>query len=105
MDKKAVFFENGTALTAVLPGDIDHHMAKPLREEIDKRMKECTAELLVLDFSSVGFMDSSGIGLIIGRCETADRYGMRVRVVGLSEGLLRIVRLCGIEKIKNLSIG
>ena len=105
MDKNVVFFENGAALTAVLPGDIDHPVAKPMREEIDRRMKSSGAELLVLDFSKVGFMDSSGIGLIIGRCETADRYGMRVRVVGLSDSLFRIVRLCGIEKIKNLSIG
>ena len=105
MDKSVVFYEEGSRLIAVLPGDLDHHVAKPIREEIDRRMRSCGAETLVLDFSSVGFMDSSGIGLIIGRCETADRYGMRVRVCGLSEGLLRLVRLCGIEKIKNLSIG
>ena len=105
MEKEVVIILEGDGLRAILPMDIDHHSAKRIRESIDRAMVENMPRRLVLDFSSVVFMDSSGIGLIIGRCETADRYGMRVRVVGLSEGLLRIVRLCGIEKIKNLSIG
>lgn len=96
---------DGSRLTAILPGDIDHHLAKTLREEIDRELSGSEAELLVIDFTAVRFMDSSGIGLIIGRCSAAEKCGARVRIKGLSDSLMRIVNLCGIEKIKNLSIG
>jgi anti-anti-sigma factor len=49
-------------------------------------------------------MDSSGIGLILGRAEAARHLGKRVRIRALSPHMLRIVRMCGIEKIKNLSV-
>ena len=79
--------------------------ARPIRERIDKALFEKKPELLVLDFSEVRFMDSSGIGLIIGRSEVCEAIGAHVRLVALSPLLSRLVRLSGIEKIKNLSIG
>lgn len=105
MQNEVVFSLEGHRLTAALPGDIDHHLARPMRERIDRELELQRPELLVLDFSAVRFMDSSGIGLIIGRCEVAGGYGIRVRLKGLSDSLMRIVHLSGIEKIKNLSIG
>ena len=105
MQNRVQFSKDGARVTAILPGDIDHHLARSLREQIDRELEGGGIELLILDFSAVRFMDSSGIGLIIGRCELAGRYGARVRLKGLSESLVRLVRLCGIEKIKNLSIG
>ena len=59
---------------------------------------------LIFDFSDLSFMDSSGIGLILGRSEVCSELGCRVRLLGLSGSLMKIVRLSGIEKIKNLSI-
>ena len=105
MQNRVQFLHDGATLCAILPGDIDHHLARSLREQIDRELLLVGAELLILDFSAVRFMDSSGIGLIIGRCESASGCGARVRVKGLSDSLMRLVRLCGIEKIKNLSIG
>ena len=62
-------------------------------------------ELLLLDFSEVHFMDSSGIGLIMGRCEVAEELSAGVRIVSMPAELMKLVRLSGIEKIANLSIG
>jgi anti-anti-sigma regulatory factor len=50
-------------------------------------------------------MDSSGIGLIIGRSQVAEICGAGVRLVGLSPALMKLVRLSGIERIKNVYIG
>ena len=61
-------------------------------------------EVLVLNFSEVHFMDSSGIGLIIGRSEVASAVGAKVKLEGLSERLLRLVRLSGLEKISGLLV-
>ena len=67
-------------LTAVLSGEIDHHTAQGMREEIDFTVNQSKPKKLILSFEHVGFMDSAGIGLIIGRykrryepCTTIDR--------------------------------
>lgn len=100
-----IFSESGRILTAAPGCEIDHHTAKFIREKIDRELYRTRAEILVLDFSAVRFMDSSGIGLIIGRAEAAREIGASVRVVGLSGVLMKIVRLSGLDKIPNLSIG
>ena len=100
-----IFSENGSTLTATPTCEIDQHTPKIISEKKDKALIRTRAERLVLDFSEVRFMDSSGIGLIIGRAEAAGEMGASVRVVGLSPILMKIVRLSGIDKISNLSIG
>jgi stage II sporulation protein AA (anti-sigma F factor antagonist) len=51
-----------------LSGDIDHHNAKFFREGLDELIDECHGiRLLIVDFSKVSFMDSSGVGIILGR--------------------------------------
>ena len=104
MQNAVKFSQNGRILTALLSGEIDHHIAKQQREEIDAALFKIRPELLVLDFSEVKFMDSSGIGLIIGRAELCDGIGCRVNITGLSKTLEKLVRLSGIEKIKCLSV-
>ena len=105
MGRDIIAFSEGVrSLTACISCEIDHHTAKTLRESIDKQLFLVKPEVLILDFSEVKFMDSSGIALIIGRCECASSLGAAVVVRGLSAGLLRLVRLCGIEKIGNLTV-
>ncbi len=104
MDFRNDFSEESGTLTVFLFKEIDHHSAKGLREETDKALFKFKPDSLVLDFSEVRFMDSSGIAFIIGRSEIAKDLGISVRLTGLSKTLLRLVRLSGIEKIKNISI-
>ena len=104
MISEAIFFEEGDTLRVLLPCEIDHHVAKPIREEVDTKIFMISPRLLVLDFSNVSFMDSSGIGLILGRAVLCDERGCRVNLFGLSRTLMKLVRLSGIEKIKNISI-
>ena len=104
MQKNVEFSENGTVLTASLFGEIDHHVAKEQREAIDSMLFRKKPELLVLDFSAVSFMDSSGIALIIGRADIADGLGCKIGVKGLTAILKKLVKLSGVEKLKNLTI-
>ena len=96
--------QNGRTLEVRLCCEIDHHTARVIRDRIDKRLFEVRPVTLVLDFSGVRFMDSSGVGLIIGRCTVCDSMRASVRLTGLSGILYKLVRLSGVEKIKNLSI-
>lgn len=98
------FSEKDGILTARLCGEIDHHIAKEERGAIDSELFRKSPKVLVLDFSAVRFMDSSGIGLIIGRTQTAEEIGCRVKICGLSSSLSRLVKLSGIGKIKNIEL-
>ena len=64
---KVTFIPGSGTLAAYLSGEIDHHAAQSLRKEIDAQIDDRLPELLTLDFSGVTFMDSSGVGLILGR--------------------------------------
>lgn len=105
MEREEVeFVTRGAALVAKIGCEVDHHTAKRIRERIDSELFVAKPDLLVLDFSSVRFMDSSGLALILGRVECAGVVGARVQLSGLSPQLLKLVRLAGIEKIKNLTV-
>ena len=104
MREEIAFFDEGRALVAKLFCEIDHHTCGILRERIDQVLFEKKPEILAIDFSEVRFMDSSGLGLILGRVEKASGLGTRIEVRGLSDNLYKLVRLCGVERVKNLSV-
>ena len=91
-------------LYVTLCGEIDHHSAKRIRERVDRELDLARPHELVLDFSGVGFMDSSGIGLIMGRAVKAEAIGATVVVQGLSAAQKRIVRMSGIERLECVNI-
>ena len=74
------FVPAGGTLAAYLTGEIDHHSAQQLRGEIDSQIDARLPELLTLDFSGVTFMDSSGVGLILGRSRRVTGLGGRLSV-------------------------
>ena len=104
MQNNVIFCDAGRTLTARLGGEIDHHSAKASREAIDLMIFRARPEVLVLDFSDVRFMDSSGIGLIMGRVELCGSHNCLVRLCGLSSSLKKLVRLSGLEKLGGLTI-
>ena len=86
-------------LTAVLSGEIDHHTARELRGEIDETASRVKPNKLILDFSAVEFMDSSGIGLIMGRCKLMQIWGGTVEIVRLPAKIKKIVSLAGLNQL------
>lgn len=93
--------KNGV-MTASLRGELDHHTAGALREEIDSTAQKVKPTLLRLDFTEVPFMDSSGIGLILGRIRLVSLWGGRVAVSGLSPQLRKMAELSGIASLAAL---
>ena len=86
-------------LTARLSGEIDHHAAREMREAIDDTAQKVKPACLRLDFSQVPFMDSSGIGLILGRVRLLQYWKGRVVPCGMSAQLGRMVELAGIGSL------
>ena len=91
--------EGEEEITVYLSGDIDHHSARDMRESIDAAVQMKKPSLLRLDFSGVKFMDSSGIGLIMGRYRLMSLYGGIVRVVNVPDELERMMKLSGLSAL------
>ena len=100
-----VLKKNRKTLVAAIKGDIDHHSAAELREAIDEALADSgETDMLVLDFGEVTFMDSSGVGLVMGRYRLAETLKKKVRVDNLDERDYRIMKMSGIEKIAEINM-
>lgn len=89
-------------LTIALSGEIDHHNAAALRLEADEAIQSTLASNIRLDFGEVTFMDSSGIGFVLGRYRIAQSCGGNIEVVNLSGRLYSMMKLAGLEKLVTL---
>ena len=87
------------ALVVKLVKGIDHHSAKEIRQTVDLYYADTKANHIVFDLSELEFMDSSGIGLIMGRYKFISPIGGKVILSGVSEQIDRIMKLSGIYKI------
>lgn len=82
-----------------LEGEIDHHSAQAIREKIDMAFEPTDCQQIIFDFSGVTFMDSSGIGMIIGRYKNAKKRGGTIAITGMSPEIGRIFQISGLAKI------
>lgn len=94
-------FGDGT-VTAYLDGELDHHAAKGIREEIDENVERIKPALLTLDFKNVTFMDSSGIGLVMGRYRTMQVINGKLVVKNASLHIRKVMRLAGLDRLANI---
>lgn len=76
---------------------VDHDAAQSLRIQLDDALVSRTPQTLVLDFGGVGFMDSSGIGLILGRQRSARTLGTTLQIQHAPAQLRRVLQLAGIR--------
>ncbi len=97
MNVKTVF--DSGELTALLSGDIDHHAAREMRLVIDGDIERFHPGVLSLDFRRVRFMDSSGIGLIMGRYRLMKLTGGAVKLENVPPALERIIALSGVRTL------
>ncbi|MBQ7740635.1 MAG: anti-sigma factor antagonist [Eubacterium sp.] len=90
---------SGGLVIAYLNGEIDHHNSKEIREKIDTVITMNKPTHLILDFKNVSFMDSSGIGLIMGRYRLLQSYKSTLEVRGVNKQTKKIFELSGIGSI------
>ena len=94
-------YENGK-LTVYLSGEIDHHTAAYLRSETDEKINKLKPREIVLNFGEITFMDSSGIGFVMGRFKLAEEIGATITVEDLTPQIYKVMKLSGLEKIVKL---
>lgn len=95
---------NGDVLTCFIDGEIDHHSASVIRNEIDAAVEKNVPQMLVLDFRDVSFMDSSGIGLVMGRYKFLKPYGAELHVTNTSPQIGKVMKLAGLDRLAKLDM-
>ncbi|MBQ8140759.1 MAG: anti-sigma factor antagonist [Clostridia bacterium] len=102
MIKKTCLYETKNedgVLTVTLRGEIDHHSAVSVRSDIDALIYESRPRKTVLDLSQIEFMDSSGLGLIMGRYALMERMGGVLTLKNPNERVVKIFELAGLGRI------
>ncbi len=96
------FSVNHNVLIVTVTGDIDQHNASSLREQIDIRISHENVRKIIFDFSHLDFMDSSGIGIIIGRYKLMRAINGEVCIVVQKPTLKKLLELSGVQKITRI---
>ena len=90
---------SGSILVAELFGEMDHHAAEKVRRDIDEMMKSYDAKHLIFDFTKVTFMDSAGIGIVLGRYKKVKQDGGTVAIVQCSPRIRTILNMAGVFSV------
>ncbi len=89
-------------ISVFLEGEIDHHSAAIIRAGIDDALLVNKPKELVIDFGSITFMDSSGIGLVMGRYKLMKSFGGKVVLTSLYGTNEKLMKLAGLERLQNI---
>ena len=89
----------GGSLTVHLSGELDHHCARQVRKEMDKLLSDMAVKELILDLRELEFMDSSGIGVLMGRYRTMSKRGGKMRVCNMTSQVRRVFKISGLYRI------
>ena len=86
-------------ITAHLIGELDHHTAAPVRQQIDAAALAGRCNRLILDLSRLSFMDSSGVGLIMGRYRMITAAGGTLRVENAPPRVEQMMQMAGLNRL------
>lgn len=89
----------GTNLIVSLIGEIDHHSAELIRNKVDSEIVKATTKNVLMDFSKVSFMDSSGIGVVVGRYKSIVQLKGNLYIINPSIQIRKIFEMSGINKM------
>ena len=93
---------SGRSMKALISGEVDHHGAGEIMAALDREIDAVLPSRLELDLSGVTFMDSSGIGLVMGRYRNLKKTGSELCITETSEQIYRVMKLAGIERLAKL---
>ncbi len=86
-------------LIVKLDGELDHHVAENIRIELDEMIEKKRTKHLIFDLANLQFMDSSGIGVIMGRYKNISKMGGKVAIIEVPEKIDKIFTLSGLYRI------
>jgi stage II sporulation protein AA (anti-sigma F factor antagonist) len=93
------FLKKDKALVIELTEEIDHHTTEKIRRKIDDDITRYMPRKVIFDFNKVSFMDSAGIGMIIGRYKMMNMLGGIVEMKNVKRSIRKIFEMSGVTKI------
>jgi len=96
---KTKYIENEKILIVEITEEIDHHIADKIRRSVDNEITRYMPRKTIFDFSRVTFMDSAGIGMIIGRYKMMKMLGGSLEIKNVNDSAKKILEMSGIMKI------
>lgn len=93
------FLKNDKLLLIKITEEIDHHSTEKIRRMADNEITKYMPRKVLFDLDKVSFMDSSGIGMIIGRYKTASMLGGKVELTNVQPSVRKIFEMSGVLKI------
>ncbi len=79
--------------------EIDHHTTEKIRRKMDNEIERYLPKKIIFDFNQVTFMDSAGIGMLIGRYKTIRMIGGVAELMNVKPSIRKIFEMCGVLKI------
>lgn len=79
--------------------EIDHHTTEKIRRRADYEIERYVPRKVIFDFNKVSFMDSAGIGLLIGRYKNARAIGAKVELKNVNKSIYKILKISGITRL------
>ena len=93
------YYSEEKLLVLKLTEEIDECTVQKIRRKADYEIERHMPRKVIFDFNSVTFMDSAGIGLIIGRYRIANMLGGTIEIANVTESIQKVLELSGILKI------
>lgn len=96
---KVTYNEKDKLLLLQITEEIDHHSSEKIRTRADFEIQKYIPKKLIIDFSKVNFMDSAGIGMILGRYKMITMFGGTMDMVNVTPNVKKVLEMAGITKI------
>ena len=100
-----MFTLTGTTLTVHLPSEVDHHSTELLQREMDQLIQSRNIRCILFDFGDTVFMDSSGIGMLLGRYKMIRFVGGTMAAINVKERMRRVLLLSGVYRVIDIYEG
>ena len=99
----SIYNEEDKLLILEITEEIDHHTTEKIRRKADYEIERHMPRKIIFDFNKVTFMDSAGIGMIIGRYKMIKMLGGTIEMINVNQSIKKIFDMCGIPKIMKIS--
>lgn len=93
------YIEKDKLLYFDLTEEIDHHTTEEIRRKADYEIERYMPKRVIFNFNSVNFMDSAGIGMLLGRYKMVKRIGGELGIINVKNNIEKVLEMCGILKL------
>lgn len=96
------FRKEDKSLIFVLTEDVDQHTSEKIRRKMDNEIKRYIPRKVMFDFSNISFMDSAGIGMVLGRYKLIKMLDGNLEIINVNRSMKKIFDMSGVSRIINI---